>query len=354
MPFNEKLKFEVGWSTFVDLNFANFYTVWWTTWSMDCWSAAASSIPRQLVPELDYPRPMEEIAFEQLVPGSQYSEESVPVGHQNLLRDMGMWTQMIPLTQIIGQIDELHEMVVRNSKPKQDIYRTVQIIANGLDSWLLRLPEQLRYTAENLERYSKLGHARTFIALHLGFHHHGKLLYYQFLHHSAGTSANGQSGLDYTYASRRKEHAAGVTNILWDAYSTPGHECLWVVNGHLLAISSSIYLHTLLFGRGEAEIDTAKSMLKQNFEMMMSMRRYWPSLELSMPRLRTFHRECQDSMDTSFAMDQWMLNFLQRYTKPVIDGKIALPRLPDEARSPDLPEWQTEIFDAIVNQGVQC
>jgi alpha-L-rhamnosidase len=319
---------------------------------MDNWSAAASRIPRQLVAELDFPRPMEEIAFEQLIPGLQNSEGLAPLEDQQLLRDMGMWTQMIPLTQLIVQIDELHEMTVRNNKPQLEIYNTVQRIASALDSWILRLPEQLQYTSENLERYSKLGHGRTLIALHLGFHHHGQLLYYQFLHYNREAPTTPQLALAYTYANRCKEHAAGITNLLWDANSTPGHECLWVVNGHLLAISSSIHLHTLLFGNGSAEIDAAKSMLKRNFEMMMSMRRYWPSLDLSMSRLRSFHRECQNSMDTSFAMDQWMLNFLQRYTKPVTDEKIALPRLPGEAGSPDMPEWQAEIFHTDVNNGL--
>lgn len=295
---------------------------------------------------------MEEISFEQLIPGSQYSEELALLEDQQLLREMGMWTQMIPLTQLIVQIDELHEMTVRNSKPQLEIYSTVQKIASSLDSWLLRLPEQLQYTSENLERYSKLGHGRTLIALHLGFHHHGQLLYYQFLHYNPETSTTPQSALAYTYAKRCKEHAAGITNLLWNANSTPDHECLWVVNGHLLAISSSIHLHTLLFGNGNVEIEAAKSMLKQNFEMMMNMRRYWPSLDLSMSRLRTFHLECQNSMDTSFAMDQWMLNFLQRYTKPVTDEKFVLPRLPGGARSPDMPEWQAEICDTGGNSGL--
>lgn len=319
---------------------------------MDNWSAAASSIPQQLVAELDFPRPMDEIAFEKLVPGLQHSESYPLLEDQQLHQNLGMWTHMIPLTQLIVQIDKLHEMTVRNSEPQLEIYNTVQRIASSLDSWLFRLPEQLQYTPENLERYSKLGHARTLIALHLGFHHHGQLLYYQFLHYNSETSVTPQLELAYTYAGRCKQHAVGITNLLWNAYLTPGHECLWVVNGHLLAISSSIHLHTLLFGKTDAEIDAVKHMLKQNFEMMMAMRRYWPSLDLSMSRLRTFHRECQNSMDTSFTMDQWILNFLQRYTKPVIDKNIALPRLPAGAGSPDMPEWQREICDTTSNQGL--
>ena len=84
----------------------------------------------------------------------------------------------------------------------------------------------------------------------------------------------------------------------------------------------------------------------------MDMRRYWPSLDLSMSRLRTFHRECQNSMETSFAMDRWMLNFLQRYTKPVKGERISVQRLPGESCSPDMPEWQREICGTGGNQGL--
>ena len=318
---------------------------------MDNWSAAASSIPHQLVAELDFPRPMEEIAFERLMPGSCHLDEVV-LHDEDHLRNTGMWSQMIPLTQIITQIDELHEMTVRKTKPELEIYKTVQAIAGSLDSWLLRLPHQLQYTAENLERYRKLGHGRTLIALHLGYHHHGQLLYYQFLHSKSETSTNPQSALAYTYAKRCKDHAAGISRLLWHAHSTPGLECLWLVNDHLLAISSSVHLHTLLFGNENAEIDAAKSMLKQNFEMMMNMRRFWPSLDISISRLRTFHQECRDNMDTSFTMDGWMLHFLQRYTKPVVDKKTALPLMPGDVVSPGFAGWQEAIFDAPDFQGV--
>lgn len=313
------------------------WAVWWTIWSMDNWSAAASSVPRQLIAELDFPRPMEEIAFDQLIPGSQYSEDFATAEDGQLLHNLGLWNQMIPLTQVICQIDELHGMTVMNSRPEVEIYETVQKIASSLDSWVLRLPEQLKYTPENLSRYSKLRHGRTFIALHLGFHHHSQLLYYQFLHRVPRSVINPKTELDSIYANRCKEHAAKLSDILWEANSTPGHECFWIVNDHLLVISSSIHLHTLLFDESNTEISTAKAMLERNFEMMMKMRQFSPSLELSMSRLRAFHRQCQESADTSFKMDQWMLQFLQRYMKPVTEKTTSLSHVPAGVGSPDIP-----------------
>lgn len=312
---------------------------------MDNWSAAASNVPRQLVADPDFPRPMEEIAFDQLIPGSRYSERAVE--EEDPLRTLSLWTQMIPLTKVICQIDALHDMTVKNAKPQIEIYDTVQKIASSLDSWLFRLPEKLQYTAENLDRFSKYGHGSTLIALHIGYHHHGQLLFYQFLHHDSSSPNSPRSAINYTFANRCKEHAAAITKLLWEANSTPGRECLWVVNGHLLAVSSSIHLHTLLFGNSDAEIEAVKVMLKRNFEMMMDMRRYWPGLDLSISRLRAFHRQCQDSVDTSFHMDHWMLVFLQKYTKPVVDKTVSILHSSSNETDPGIRRWQAEILDSV-------
>ena len=317
---------------------------------MDNWSAAASSIPRQLVADPSFPRPMEEIAFDQLIPGSRYSEQVFADGKEDPLRTLSLWTQMIPLTQVICQIDALHDMTVENIKPQVDIYDTVQKIASSLDSWLFRLPEELTYTPENLDRFSRYGQGRTLIALHLGYHHHGQLLFYQFLHQNTNSPCNPKSAVNHAFANRCKEHAAAVTNLLWEANSTPGHECLWVVNGHLLAVSSSIHLHTLLFGNSDTKVEAVKVMLERNFEMMMDMRRYWPGLDLSISRLRAFHRQCQDNVETSFRMDHWMLIFLQKYTKPVIDKTASMLHRSSNETAPAIRGWQAEILNSV--QGI--
>ena len=314
---------------------------------MDNWSAAASGIPRQLFFEPKFPTPMEEIAFDRLLPGSRYKNDTK--SHREDQRcNTGLWAQMIPLTSVICQIDELHTLTVQNNASQGEIYDTVQKIANTLDSWVFRLPATLKYSLENLDRYCLHGQGRTFIALHLGYHHHSQLLYYQFLHQESGPSKAPRSALDSVYTNRCKEHAAGVTRVLWQGYSM-GLECIWVVNGHLLAVSSSIHLHTLLFDNDPDEIESARSMLKQNFEMMMAMSRYWPGLDLSMTRLRTFHRQCQTGIETSFAMDQWMLRFLQKYTKPMSDKPTSPSTVSAESCSPNIRAWQAEVLGSRWN-----
>ena len=282
---------------------------------MDNWTSVGARLPRQLTLEPNFPKPMEEMYFEGLTVGGITPSYNSPRESAEL-RDHGLWTQMIPLTEIIGPVNELHEATVQNLLTQSQIHERVELIANKLDSWLLRLPQSLRNTPDNLRRYASLGHGGTFVALHLGFHHHSQLLYYQFLH-LGDANIMGQSSLVTNYAARCKEHAAELSDLLWIAKSTPGCQCSWAIIGHLLAVSSSIHLHSLLFDIEDSSLAKSKQMLAQNFELMMDLQQYWPSLDFSMSRLRAFHRACQQSDDTTFNLDHWMLQFLQRYMNPV-------------------------------------
>jgi alpha-L-rhamnosidase len=307
---------------------------------MDNWSSAGAKLPKQLVAAPAHPRPLEEVLFEALDPETVFFHDLEPIDDAIQRRHRGLWAQMIPLTEMMSQIVEINERTVQDRLLRSKILEDVETMGNKLDSWLLRLPRELQITPENLKQYADVGHARTLVALHLGFHHHAQVLYYQFLHHHH-TDTPAEQIQRAEFANRCKYHASELSALLWLANSTPGCECLWVVTGHLLVISSSVQLHTLLFGDDDIQIESAKTVLKQNFEMMLNLRRYWPSLELSMSRLRAFHRACQESMHTSFAMDQWMLVFLQRYMAPVSDR--VQHALMDDAL--DLPQWPTPVRD---------
>ncbi|KFZ17278.1 hypothetical protein V501_01808 [Pseudogymnoascus sp. VKM F-4519 (FW-2642)] len=290
------------------------WLIWWTTWSMDNWSSAGARHPKQLHLEPSYPKPMDDLSFELLKPGPVDFEKERRIEDVILERESSLWAQMIPLTDMISQIEELHELTVRDPSNDIDIYKKATLLAHRLDSWLLRLPEGLKNTPENFKRYHQLGHGRTFVWLHLHYHHHSQLLYYQFLHYDPKSTPD--PIMRHTYANRCKEHAKHLSSLLWTANSTLNCECVWVVTGHLLVISSSVHLHTLLFATNDQQIEEAKQFLKQNFEMLIRLRKYWPLLDLSLSRLQVFHEACRKNMNTSFRMDNWMLQFLQRYTRP--------------------------------------
>lgn len=283
----------------------------------DCWESAGSCIRQQLTIDPGFPLPMEEHAFEQLDPDSDDSD-SITQQDMNASRQRGLWAQMIPFTEVVAPINEIHELTVQNCIPDAELFDKIERIAEKLETWKLNLPSTLLVTPTNLASYSSTGLGRTLVALHTGYHHFSQLLYYQFLHRSISTSA-GCSPIVIEYARRCRSHAADLSNLLSLANSTPGCESRWLMVGHLLAISSSIHLHTLLFDDDDDQITGVKKMLKQNFEMMMELRRYWPGIDLAISRLRVFHRTCQQSMNTAFDMDHWMLHFLQRYAKPISD-----------------------------------
>ena len=281
---------------------------------MDSWTSVGARLPRQLIADPTFPKPMEEIAYESLLANMDANLNYESPKEVFRLRDSGLWAQMLPLTEMMSQVKELQDKTARDGRSRMQSLDEVQAISHKLDSWLLRLPPRLHNNPENLHWFAERGHGRTFVSLHIGYHHHAQNLYYQFLHQ--GTENSATQTFIQLYGSRCKEHATALSNLLWLANSTPGCECLWGIIGHLV-ISSSVHLHTLLFDDDEALIELAKTILKQNFQMMIHLRHYWPSLDMSMSRLRAFQRACQKSMETSFAMDQWMLHFLQRYMKPV-------------------------------------
>ncbi|KAH8689435.1 hypothetical protein BGW36DRAFT_330143 [Talaromyces proteolyticus] len=317
--------------------------VWWTVWMLENWTNAGARIPRQLTVDLNFPLPMEEHAFEQLSP-EMFDPTMYPA---ECRAQYGIWAQMIPLTEVIAPINEMHEMTVRNRLTNFELFEHVERIAHKLDSWKLRLPDALHATPDNLKSYAKTGHARSLAALHTGFHHFSQLLYYQFLQPSISKAAQNDAKI-VKYATRCREHAAELSNLLWLTKQTPDCQCMWPMIGHLLAISSSIHLHTLLFDDDESNIANVKHMLKQNFEMMISLRQYWPSIDLSMSRLRNFHQACQRSMNTTFNMDHWMLQFLQRYTKPVGERETPISVEIDDA-SANWPTWPLTIVDGLGN-----
>lgn len=289
---------------------------------LDNWMSAGARITRQLTIAPNFPAPMEERDFEKLGRGGPTSTMTTSPDTAGLPQ-YGLWAQMIPLTEVIGPINEVHELTVQNLLTDDQLYERVDQISYKLDTWRLHLPSSLHFTPESRKLYAATGHGRILAALHTGFHHFSQLLYYQFLHRSISNTSGNNPKID-EYARRCRQHAAELSNLLWIAKETPGCECSWPMIGHLLAISSSVHLHSLLFDDNEYSVANAKHLLTQNFEMMMFLRQYWPSIDLSMSRLRAFHQACQRSMSTTFQMDHWMLHFLQRYTQPVGDRDVSI------------------------------
>jgi hypothetical protein len=142
----------------------------------------------------------------------------------------------------------------------------------------------------------------------LGYYHYGQLLHYQFL------SSSSEAQSDSARHSRAcKHYAAKLCSLVYRSHSTPGSEVLYSAVSHILVIASTVQIHTLLFSDDEGEIRISKSRLERNFEILLRLRTYWPSVDGAMSRLRAFHQTCLRSKETSFVLDRWLLRFLVQF-----------------------------------------
>ncbi|RDW58935.1 fungal specific transcription factor domain-containing protein [Aspergillus mulundensis] len=320
--------------------------IFWGMWMMENWHAARVLIPKQLVASPTFKSLLEEEAFRNMKPTDppdQYAETRInALG----LRSRGLWTWMIPLSKFHNQVMRLNDEIVENTISESEIRRRVKGISDDIDQYFRDLPSHLQHTSENRERYFSRGLGREFTILQLNYHHQCQMLFYQFLNKKYTSSETRFNHEDAMCAARCKAHAAALSQVMWDTNSRPGSECLWSpVNGHLLVVSSSVLLYTLMFDTEDESIARAKELLEQNFLMLLQLRKHWSLVELSMARLKAFHRACQkNSTQENFDMDRWMIYFLNRYDANVSerydDGVHgSLPLVPNPDIEPATGSW---------------
>ncbi|KAL5046700.1 hypothetical protein BDW71DRAFT_197353 [Aspergillus fruticulosus] len=270
--------------------------IFWVMWMMENWHAARALIPKQLTASSAFKRPLEENAYRNMKPTDSPDEHSETRIDALGLRSNGLWTWMLPLSTFHDQVMRLNDEIVQN---------TIKI-SDSSDGYLRDLPRHLQHTPENRERHFRRGLGREFTILQLNYHHQCQMLYYQFLNKKANLPDGGTDD-------------EAMIQVMWDTNSRPGMECLWSpVNGHLLVVASSVLLYTLLFDTDDESIFRAKRLLEQNFIMLLQFRKHWSLVELSMTRLKAFHRACQmNSTQDNFDMDRWMIYFLNRYDASV-------------------------------------
>lgn len=286
---------------------------------IDVWSSNGVRLPRAIVPRDSVPLPMEETIYLQM------RKEDMDVPSPTTVQESAgsLLTQMVKLNAILVEISHLIEVAAASPvfDPRQN--QAVDNLGMRLEQWYSNLPYELKDTHENLARYATIGLGPMFVAVYLGYYHYGQLLYYQFLHEDC---------FDDTmharyYANKCKGHAIGLCEITYRAFATPGSEVYYTMVGHVLAIASTVQLHTLLFGSDEVQIRAARSRLERNFEILTQLQTFWPTLDVVFTRFREFHKACQKSKETPFRMDRWMLQFLFEFAKPIEEKTDELAEL---------------------------
>ncbi|ANB11765.1 hypothetical protein AWJ20_4587 [Sugiyamaella lignohabitans] len=249
---------------------------------------------------------MGELAFQNF--GEKRSSSSV-----RAYENISFWDEMVELARIFGNIQDLNrELVMGKLLQYDDLINRVTDLSSQLESWYTSLPEHIKFSEENLDRFRGVGVARTFLALHIGYHHYGSILYFQFLDETQSPTE-----VRKHFSSLCAYHAFSLSRLIMLS-SHPKRECMPLYNavGHCVVVSSSVLLHKLLFGEVE-EIPTTRDHLESNFAALILLRKYWSNIDTMINRLQVFQNACKLSSDKAFQLDNRMLRFLLQYSMSV-------------------------------------
>ncbi|RFU24063.1 hypothetical protein B7463_g12275, partial [Scytalidium lignicola] len=275
--------------------------VWWSLYLIDRWASAGLGLPRQFHIGGRAPRlPMDEVDF---------SNMSSINGVEELQWQPGLWSRMITLVQIFRHIQDLNRTLVESTRWNEEyIESAVLSLSKQLTDFEDELPPTLVFTSENLALQIERGVGGAFVALHLGYHHYATLLYYQYLDQYRPPAQNGRM-----YAQWCKYHATAFCELLQSSKIYRQAEALYNIVGHMTVVSSSVLLHTLLFGH-ENELQIARQRLESNFQALVRLREFWPSVNQMMNRLITFQNAClRTALLETHRFDKWMVKFLLQH-----------------------------------------
>jgi hypothetical protein len=295
--------------------------VYWTLCMIDVWCSAGINLPREMTRRDGVPYPMDEATFLNMTASSSGVDFIPPQS-----REDSLLAQMIKLNGILLEVNDAIKQL-NSAQGDTNFADTVQTLSLKLQSWEAALPPNLRDTPENLHLFASQGLGRIFVAIYLGYYHFGQLLFYPYLDdeqrqqrqddHSPNNTPTAFQPRAEDYAGKCKWFAMSLSRIIATADATPGCDVRYNMVGHITVVASSVFIHTLLFGTDQGELDAARRQLEGNFKVLVALREYWPALEVCFARLRTFHSLCRRSMDTSFRMDRWMVRFLTEFARPV-------------------------------------
>ncbi|KAL4925218.1 fungal specific transcription factor domain-containing protein [Aspergillus undulatus] len=295
--------------------------IWWSLYMIDIWSSMGLDLSRQLDFVDEYSLPTNEEDFLSITGGQSMTNAACP----------GLWSEMAKLTRIWARIHSFNKESLNRSINNHSLCVTIDNLAIELREWANGLPASLRETPANLDRYKALGLGNAFAALHLGYHYYNEVLFYQFLARNP-TSTRQHDDIKSRYQARCEEHALAFCNLLYacrSANSQPNYQCLYVMVGHMLVVTSTVYIHMLLFSPELEKVELARHRLAKNFEILTQLRTFWATLDVALSRLQAFHNACRRSIEGSFRMDTWMLKFILEHGSSVGERPVAAGSMGD-------------------------
>lgn len=235
--------------------------IWWTLYMADRWCFSGLGLTRQINDSDPSPDlPMDEKVFRALSCDSTSS---------NTTWTPGLWAHMSTLVRLFGPIQDLNRRCASGNSEPDEVNGLVRSISRRLDSWQASLPVDTQLNIKNLDAQEATGTGGPFVALHLGYHHYATLLYFRFLEEKSDAAGE-------NYVARCKHHASSFSQLLGHARRRTSCEAVYHTVAHMAVVSSSVLLHTLLFG-DEDELYEAREALKANFEALIELKQYWPT-----------------------------------------------------------------------------
>lgn len=237
--------------------------VWWSLYIADRWCFSGLGLSRRIEDLGGFcDLPMDEMTFRSLSP----DQETLGVPWKP-----GIWAHLITLVRLYGPIQDLNRRVAKGNADAAELNQAFAGLEQKLEFWSEMLPADMQFTLQNLHGYQHNGLGGPFISLHLTYHHHSTLLYFRFLEDKQISSLNYRS-----YAARCKHHASSFSSLLQLSRQLEGCVSNCPTVGHMTTVSSSVLLHTMLFGDVE-ELPRARRELSANFEALVELQRYWPA-----------------------------------------------------------------------------
>lgn len=259
--------------------------------------------------------PMDELTFAKLDLDSPASSPGLPEP-QAQSAEPSIFVHMIELNQLLHRILTFNSQIMADS-PDLDVLEETSKLCSSLDAWHNQLPETLIYTQEAHSRWAKQGCGRKFTILHINYNYAGQLLFFRFLylcHDNNHIPASDQRRL---YSERCKAHAAQFCELVQRAMNTPDSDVMYPLMAHLTVVASTVQLFTLLYSPDEVAISRAKMRLEQNFSLLSQLQQYWPNMDTSISRFKTFHECCLEGKEDVFRMDRWLHRFMVDYARPI-------------------------------------
>ncbi|KPM41263.1 hypothetical protein AK830_g5279 [Neonectria ditissima] len=256
--------------------------IFWTCFIIDTWASGGSNLSRQFGWQAKQPRvPMDESVFAMMKPGD--------MDVADIEWRPGLWGYTVRLIEIYTQIQQLHKQLAETAEWDEGLMdESVRRLEADLDVFGKDIGSGLTFSLENLAEF--------------------------YLDQRRPLTRNGKK-----YAAHCKAHAAIICDVLKASREIPGAEALYNIVGHVTIVSSSVLLHTYLFGESY-ELEDSRHRLESNLESLVQLRSYWLSVELMINRLVVFQKNCMRSFSrNTHRFDKWMVKFLTAHALALED-----------------------------------